>query len=290
MKICGGIDLHSTNSLIALLNWDGELISQKRLDNNLQGIVEHLAPYQDSIEGLVVESTYNWYWLVDGLMDAGYKVHLANTAAIQQYSGLKYTDDPYDVRWLAELLRLGILPEGYICPKEERAARDLMRKRSQLVHHKVTQMLRGIQGSGMRYCIIMGHQSAVTHARPDSFLLEEKPGWRKGGPGSWRSSRQASGSIETGRPWYDVADAIIQCHQAAAFLKPLKEGAFWKRFGTPTPGARSRGKEPGNSYSRSYFVVCINGIDQFLEPPRPENNDINDDETGRWNRADTKDR
>ena len=141
MKICGGIDLHSTNSLIALLNSNGELVSQKRLDNNLQGIVEHLAPYQDSIESLVVESTYNWYWLVDGLMEAGYRVHLANTAAIQQYSGLKYTDDPYDARWLAELLRLGILPEGYICPKEERAVRDLMRKRSQLVHHKVTQML-----------------------------------------------------------------------------------------------------------------------------------------------------
>jgi len=141
MKICGGIDLHSTNSLIALLTSEGELISQKRLANNLQGILEHLSPYQESIEGLVVESTYNRYWLVDGLMDAGYKMHLANIAAIQQYSGLKYTDDPYDARWLAELLRLGILPEGYICPKEERAARDLMRKRSALVHHKVTQML-----------------------------------------------------------------------------------------------------------------------------------------------------
>ena len=141
MKICGGIDLHSTNSLIALMDWGGQLVKQKRLDNNLRCILEYLTPYQDSIEGLVVESTYNWYWLVDGLMDAGYKVHLANTAAIQQYSGLKYTDDPYDARWLAELLRLGILPEGYIYPKQERGARDLMRKRSQLVHQKVTQML-----------------------------------------------------------------------------------------------------------------------------------------------------
>ena len=37
--------------------------------------------------GLAVESSYNWYWLVDGLTDAGYWVHMANTAAIQQYKG-----------------------------------------------------------------------------------------------------------------------------------------------------------------------------------------------------------
>ena len=63
----------------------------------------------------MVESTYNWYWLVDGLMEAGYRVHLANTAAIVQYEGL---NDDSDARWLAKLLRLGLLPEGYIYPKE----------------------------------------------------------------------------------------------------------------------------------------------------------------------------
>jgi transposase len=88
-----------------------------------------------------VESTYNWYWLGDGLLEAGYQVHLANTAAIQQYEGLKYTDDRSDARWLAHLLRLGILPEGYIYPKEERAVQDLLRKRSQLVRQKTANVL-----------------------------------------------------------------------------------------------------------------------------------------------------
>ena len=78
----------------------------------------------------MVESTYNWYWLVDGLMDADYRVHLANPAAIQQYSGLKYSDDHSDARWLGHLLRLGVLPEGYIYPKADRAVRDLLRKRA----------------------------------------------------------------------------------------------------------------------------------------------------------------
>ena len=100
--------------------------------------------------GLVVESTYNWYWLVDGLMDSGFKVHLANTAAIQQYSGVKYTDDNSDARWLAELLRLNILPEGYIYPKDQRTARDLMRKRMQLVQQS-TLNLQSIQGLYARH-------------------------------------------------------------------------------------------------------------------------------------------
>ena len=61
-----------------------------------------------------MEATYNWYWLVDGLMEAGYRDHLANTAAIVQYQGLKFTDDASDAHWLAKLLRLGFLPEDYI--------------------------------------------------------------------------------------------------------------------------------------------------------------------------------
>jgi len=89
----------------------------------------------------VVESTYNWYWLVDGLMERGHVVHLANTAAIQQYEGLKYTDDDSDAHWLAHILRLGLLPEGYIYPKEERAVRDLLRKRGQLVRQRTANLL-----------------------------------------------------------------------------------------------------------------------------------------------------
>ena len=74
-------------------------------------------------------------------MEAGYAVQLANTAAIKQYDGLKHTNDHSDARWLAQLLRLGILPTGYIYPKEERAVRDLLRKRSQLVRQKTSNLL-----------------------------------------------------------------------------------------------------------------------------------------------------
>lgn len=145
MKLYGGIDLHSNNSVINLVDEDGEVVTKRRLSNNLREIILFLEPYSDSITGLAVESTYNWYWLVDGLMDAEYTVHLANTAAIQQYSGLKHSDDESDANWLANMLRLDILPEGYIYPKEERMLRDLLRKRLQLVQQR-TQNLLSIQG------------------------------------------------------------------------------------------------------------------------------------------------
>ena len=81
------------------------MIYQKRLPNDLTTILGQLAPYHTELQGVVVESTYNWYWLVAGVMEAGYGVPRANPAAMQQYNGLKYSDDHSDARWLAHLLR-----------------------------------------------------------------------------------------------------------------------------------------------------------------------------------------
>jgi transposase len=141
MKLYGGIDLHSNNSVVALLDEEDRVVYRKRLPNDAAGVLEALAPHREAIVGLVVESTYNWYWLVDALMEAGYAVHLANTAAMVQYSGLKYSDDDSDAAWLAKLLRLGLLPEGYIYPKGERAVRDLLRRRSRLVQQHTANLL-----------------------------------------------------------------------------------------------------------------------------------------------------
>ena len=128
MTLYCGIDLHSNNSQVALLDETDQVVREKRLPNDFDSINQYLTPYQDVLAGVVVESTYNWYWLVDGLMDAGYPVHLANTLAIQQYNGIKHTNDATDARYLAHLLRLGILPTGYIYPKAMREVRDLLRR------------------------------------------------------------------------------------------------------------------------------------------------------------------
>jgi transposase len=74
-------------------------------------------------------------------MAAGFSVHLANTSAIKQYEGLKYAGDERDAVFLAHIFRLGLLPEGYIYPPQERTLRDLARKRLQLVQQRTLQIL-----------------------------------------------------------------------------------------------------------------------------------------------------
>ena len=141
MALYCGIDLHSRDSWLAILDDGLEVIGETKVGNDLEAILRVLEPHREALEGVAVESTFNWYWLVDGLMDAGHRVHLTNTWAVKQYEGLKYTDDRHDARWLAHLLALGILPEGYIYPKEERSARDLMRRRSFLVRKRTSFLL-----------------------------------------------------------------------------------------------------------------------------------------------------
>jgi len=165
MKLYGGIDLHSNNSVIALLDEEDKVVYRRRLPNDIRLVRAELAAFGEEIEGLVVESTYNWYWLVDGLMEVGYRVHLANTAAIVQYAGLKYADDDTDARWLAKLLRLGLLPEGYIYPKEERPVRDLLRRRSKLVQQH-TGNLQSVQNLLARN---LGHSLSANRIKRLSF-------------------------------------------------------------------------------------------------------------------------
>ncbi len=120
MKLYTAFDLHSSNNYLGIIDKKGKRVYKRRLRNDPESILATLLPYKDDIVGVAVESTYNWYWLVDLLMEEGYKVYLANPAGIQQYKGMKYRDDQHDAFWLAEMLRLGILPKGYIYPKEDR--------------------------------------------------------------------------------------------------------------------------------------------------------------------------
>lgn len=150
MKLYAGIDLHSNNSYVVVIDENDKILFQKRVANDVPAILNSLDDFKEQLIGVVIESTYNWYWLADGLQLAGYKIHLANTNAISQYNGLKHTDDKSDARWLAHLLKLGILAEGYIYPKEERGLRELVRKRMSLVKEQ-TRCILMTQGLLSRY-------------------------------------------------------------------------------------------------------------------------------------------
>jgi transposase len=166
MKLYGAFDLHSSNNYLSVIDDQGKRVLEKKLSNDSKAIETVLSPYGKKIAGIVVESTYNWYWLVDLLMAKGYEVHLANPAAIQKYKGLKHADDRHDANWLAEMLRLDILPEGYIYPKEERSLRDLLRKRGHLVRLR-TSLIISLQHIITRNCGIMVHVNDVKRLKED---------------------------------------------------------------------------------------------------------------------------
>jgi transposase len=141
MQTYAAIDLHSNNGVLTVIDEHDRVLRQKKLANKLELFVGELEPFRATLQGVAVESTFNWYWLVDGLLKHQFPMKLVNTAAIQQYEGLKHTDDPYDSWWLAHMMRLGILATGHIYPREERAVRDLLRKRSSLVRQRTANIL-----------------------------------------------------------------------------------------------------------------------------------------------------
>jgi transposase len=155
MTLYSGIDLHSNNLTLAIMDETGKRILKKKLINDSGVVLATFEPYRNELVGIVVESTYNWYWLVDELMEHGYQVHLSHPSGNKQYSGLKHRDDEHDAFWLCDLLRLKTLKEGYIYPREQRPVRDLARKRLHLNRLKtsLTLSLKAILARNFRISI-----------------------------------------------------------------------------------------------------------------------------------------
>jgi transposase len=139
--VCAGIDLHSNNVMIGIMDEKGHRLKHQKLGCDLDQIEDFLQPWKERLRSVAVESTYNWYWLVDGLRSRGYPTHLANPARMEQYSGIKHADDKSDAFFLAELQRLNILPTGYIYDPALRPVRDLLRRRLSLVRQRTALLL-----------------------------------------------------------------------------------------------------------------------------------------------------
>lgn len=123
------------------INQDGKRLAHRKLDCDLKTVEEFLKPLKPQLQSIAVESTFNWYWLVDGLRAKGYPIDLANPAKIEQYNGLKHVDDQDDAYHLAELQRLKILPTAHVYDPELRPVRDLLRRRNNLVHQRTALLL-----------------------------------------------------------------------------------------------------------------------------------------------------
>ena len=144
-----GVDLHSNNAMYVITDERDQQLLRKRLPNELPVVLETLASFRRRLKVVAVESTYNWYWLVDGLMENEYPVVLAHPSEMEQYDGIKEADDLTDAAFIARLARLDVLPTGYIYPKEDRPVRDLLRRRMLLVQQR-TGIILSLQNMALR--------------------------------------------------------------------------------------------------------------------------------------------
>jgi transposase len=132
MKFYCGIDLHAKDSYLCVIDDQGKTHLKSKVTNHLEDILDQLSSFSPR-PFVAVESTLNWYWLVDGLEEAGFEVKLAHTLGLYMITGAKVKTDRRDALTLAKLLRLDALPEAYIYPKDKRPIRDLLRRRNRVV-------------------------------------------------------------------------------------------------------------------------------------------------------------
>jgi transposase len=269
MKLYSAADLHSNNHFLTIIDEQDKRILEKRLPNELSVTLKTLEPYRAAITGIAVESTFNWYWLVDGLREAGYSVMLVNTSKVRQYEGLKHTDDRHDAFWLAQQMRLGILPTGYIYPKAQRAVRDLLRERRRLVRQRTTNVL-STQSTLWRHTAIK---------LPSNVILGEKKV-------AWPTLRDANVElgIQARRATIDVLNKQIECLERAVLknLKPIPEYSLLQTVPGIGPviawtvvlesGELQRFRNVGHFAS---YCRCVNSQRTSNEKKKGENNTKN---------------
>ncbi|GAB3852228.1 IS110 family transposase [Dactylosporangium cerinum] len=127
-----GMDLHRRRSVLVRMTETGERLETVRIDNDPVELGLQIAKAGEGPE-VVLEATYGWYWAADVLAAAGAAVHLAHPLGVKGFAYRRVKNDVRDAADLADLLRMGRLPEAWIAPPAVRELRELVRHRAKLV-------------------------------------------------------------------------------------------------------------------------------------------------------------
>ena len=144
-----GIDLHTRWMYICILSQTGEIVYHKNLPASEESFLKAVAPFR---EGLVVgvECTFTWYWLADVCAREGIEFVLGHALYMRAIHGAKVKNDRVDSHKIAALLRSGMFPMAYVYPREMRATRDLLRRRTYFVRRRAD-LLAHIQNTRHQY-------------------------------------------------------------------------------------------------------------------------------------------
>jgi transposase len=127
-----GIDLHRRRSVLVRMTETGERLETVRITNDPDYLREVMTRAGEAPE-VVLEACYGWYWAADTLAELGATVHLAHPLGVKMFSYRRVKNDERDAADLADLLRMGRLPEAWIAPPATRELRGWVRHRAKLV-------------------------------------------------------------------------------------------------------------------------------------------------------------
>jgi len=132
-----GMDLHRRRSVLVRMSEDGRRLGMARITNSAAELRKAIAVAGKNPR-VVLEATYGWYWAADVLVAAGAEVHLAHPLGVKAFAYRRVKNDEKDAADLADLLRMGRLPEAWIAPAEIRELRELTRYRIKLVQRRAS--------------------------------------------------------------------------------------------------------------------------------------------------------
>jgi transposase len=135
-----GIDVHRRRSVIVVLNDDGDRVSWSRIDNTPASLAAEIVAAGGPDADVAMEATWGWYWAADVIAECGARLHLAHPLGIASYENRRVKNDIRDATLLADLLRLGRLPEAWVAPPEVRELREAVRYR-----HKISRLRSGLK-------------------------------------------------------------------------------------------------------------------------------------------------
>jgi transposase len=127
-----GMDLHRRRSVLVRMTETGEHLETVRISNDPEYLRAVMARAGEAPD-VVLEAAYGWYWAADTLAELGAHVHLAHPLGVKMFSYRRVKNDQRDAADLADLLRMGRLPEAWIAPPATRELRGWVRHRAKLV-------------------------------------------------------------------------------------------------------------------------------------------------------------
>jgi transposase len=144
-----GIDLHARSMYVCIVSQDGEILLHRNMQAAPEPFLKAISPYRDGLV-VAVECIFTWYWLADLCANQGIPFVLGHALSRKAIHGGKAKNDKIDSQKIAALLRGGMLPKAYVYPAEMRATRDLLRRRTHLMH-KRSELLSHVQNTNSQY-------------------------------------------------------------------------------------------------------------------------------------------